>query len=306
MRSQMINEVIKDFTAFLVLESIVLAGYSFSLFILFQYVLQIRESNGGFNDDDEMRLVIESSFGNPLKAVATLFRSTFRGFERKIYNNSGNLSPIITIVFLFYMGTQLVLTLSMLVTFTRNVSHVNVSIKKRQPVRRCTNCLDAFEGELNKNNEMNEGSPTRQLNALYSEQNSASDDMEEWNRRIQIIEANVHKLGPLFHNKVNMKMGEELNQIESLKKEMDQIKQLKEDFNQVTGSTKQAKEDADEVMQIKEYLNDFKYLKDDVKQIQSSMTQIGVSSNRDGPNKKRLHEIKQISNDLMQTKKDLE
>eukprot|EP00210_Caulerpa_lentillifera_P003260 g3111.t2 len=157
MRSQMINEVIKDFTAFLVLESIVLAGYSFSLFILFQYVLQIRESNGGFNDDDEMRLVIESSFGNPLKAVATLFRSTFGGFERKIYNNSGNLSPIITIVFLFYMGTQLVLTLSMLVTFIRNVSDVNNGIKKRQPVRRCTNCLDAFEEEMNeKSNEMNE------------------------------------------------------------------------------------------------------------------------------------------------------
>lgn len=83
----MIENVIKDCVPFLALSFSILVGFSLALFILFEHSLQEKRLCKDVEEDrkdDEIKNAIEQSFGDPGKAMVTLFYAMIGTFEPKV------------------------------------------------------------------------------------------------------------------------------------------------------------------------------------------------------------------------------
>eukprot|EP00210_Caulerpa_lentillifera_P003243 g3096.t1 len=177
----MLKNFIKDCLACLVLEFVILTGFSFSLFIMFQYVLQNREPNG-IRNDDEIRPIVERSFGDPWKAMLTLICAMFGFFNPKIYHRSGALSPVITTVFVLYMGTQLVMVLSMFIVFMGEAYDNNDDDEDNLWIGRQT--LNAYERELTRKRvKMVKDCIRKEFSILRSRRGDVRYQMKQWHQR---------------------------------------------------------------------------------------------------------------------------
>jgi len=83
----MMENIVKDCAPFLALAFSILVGFSFCLFILFQYSLQEKRTLIHVGDDDETKIDIEECFGDPAKAMVTLFYAMIGTFETKVRNH---------------------------------------------------------------------------------------------------------------------------------------------------------------------------------------------------------------------------
>lgn len=80
----MIESIVKDCVPFLALAFAILVAFSFSLFVLFQHSLQEKRVLIGHGDEDEVKSNVDQCFGDPLKAMVTLFYAMIGTFEPKV------------------------------------------------------------------------------------------------------------------------------------------------------------------------------------------------------------------------------
>lgn len=82
----LIASVVKDCTFFLTLAILVLVGFGLSLFVVFQHSLNALECDDASMEDcgGAIRQKIYSSFGNPVKAMLTLFYAMIGTFDYEV------------------------------------------------------------------------------------------------------------------------------------------------------------------------------------------------------------------------------
>lgn len=84
----MIENIVNDCVPFLSLAFVILAGSSLALFILFQSSLHERRSDEGSGEEDEIKAMIEQCFGDPIKAMVTMFYAMIGTFEPTVTQTS--------------------------------------------------------------------------------------------------------------------------------------------------------------------------------------------------------------------------
>jgi len=85
----MIENVVRDCVPFLTLAFSILGGFSCCLFVLFQHSLQEKKMQQDTEEEeekDEFKNAIKQCFGDPLKAMVTLFYAMIGTFEPKVRN----------------------------------------------------------------------------------------------------------------------------------------------------------------------------------------------------------------------------
>jgi len=160
----MIENVVKDCISFLLLATLVLIGFSFALFNLFQHALSSDSLQNAkiHNEEDTLASMIDLSYGNPLKAMATLFyamlgtidievnsalrlRSHGRSY---IYSRCGNLAPLITLIFIAYLATQMIVMVNMLIAVMGDTFDRVKDTEQEQLLMGRARFIDACEASL--------------------------------------------------------------------------------------------------------------------------------------------------------------
>lgn len=80
----MIEHIVKDCIPFLTLAFVILSGFSLALFVLFQRSLQEKRVLEGVEENDEIKKDIDQCFGDPAKAMVTLFYAMIGTFDSKV------------------------------------------------------------------------------------------------------------------------------------------------------------------------------------------------------------------------------
>eukprot|EP00210_Caulerpa_lentillifera_P007620 g7278.t1 len=113
----LIASVVKDCTVFLTLAVVFLLGFGLFMFVVFQYSLSVLECTENSNEecDDEIRNKIFSSFGNPLKAMLTLFYAMIGTFDPEVYFHSGVVAPFVILMFVAFVSIQMVIMFNMVI-----------------------------------------------------------------------------------------------------------------------------------------------------------------------------------------------
>eukprot|EP00210_Caulerpa_lentillifera_P007840 g7482.t1 len=227
---------------------------NFALFVLFQHTLQEEGLNDN-EDSNEVRAIMQQSFGNPLKTMVTMFYAMIGTFEPQIYHNSGSLSFIITAMFVVYLAIQMIVMVNMLIAIIGDTFDRVKSSEEDQLLIGRARFIDACEAQLsNKDIEALENSIGKYLYVLFPKDDTIIDDVKFWQGRVKTIEDRVGKMIKDSQKEVMKKI--EGTNID-IKKNTSKLKEMKED-------TKKMKED---IAILKEMKDDTKQLKEDITEI---------------------------------------
>eukprot|EP00210_Caulerpa_lentillifera_P007742 g7388.t1 len=244
----MIENVLKDCLPFLVLALVILIGYSFALFILFQSPLQTikddvktNHSEEKDNENDEVIRLMEQSFRDPWRAMVTMFYAMIGTFESKIYYESGSFSLIITSAFITYLATQMIVMLNMLIAIMGDTFDRVKSTEEEQLLLGRARFIDACEAQLSKNEiKKIEADIGKYLYVLFPRDGDMTDEMKLWQGRVKTVEERVGKMIKESQKEVIKQVKEDLkqiqdsvNEIKDLKKDINEIKSMKEDMKQI-------------------------------------------------------------------------
>eukprot|EP00210_Caulerpa_lentillifera_P007841 g7483.t1 len=220
----MIENIIKDCVPFLSLALVILLGFSFALFILFQRALHEKKSIDNEDDYNETRDMIEQSFGDPWKAIVTMFYAMIGTFEPKIYCDSGSLSILITILFVMYLAIQMIVMVNMLVAIMGDTFDRVKSTEEEQLLMGRARFIDACEAQLSESNIQSiEDSIGEYLHVLYPKDEDAYNESKLWQGRVKTIEDKVAKMIKESEKRMTKRMEEKLDEI---KKDTNEIKQM--------------------------------------------------------------------------------
>eukprot|EP00210_Caulerpa_lentillifera_P007751 g7397.t1 len=261
----MIENIIKDCVPFLGLALVILLGFSFALFILFQQALHEIKSIGNEGDNNETRDMIEQSFGDPWKATITMFYAMIGTFEPKIYHDSGSLSILITIMFVFYLAMQMIVMVNMLIAIMGDTFDRVKSTEEEQLLMGRARFIDACEAQLSKK-EINEieSSIGEYLYVLLPKDEYVTDDIRMWQGRVKTIEDRVGKMIRDSDAKLLKKI-EENNK--EMKGDISELKKMKSDISEL----KKMKGDISELKKMKDDINELKKMKDDIDEIKQML-----------------------------------
>eukprot|EP00210_Caulerpa_lentillifera_P007815 g7457.t1 len=194
----MIANVIRDCIPFLTLSGIVLFGFSFGLFAMFQDVIQAIDSSKPEEDEgqeeNETHQKIVSSFETPQKAMLTLFYAMIGTFDVEVYSESGKLSPIIVLFFVLYLSIQAIVMFNMLIAIMSDTFDKVKSTEEEQLLMGRAQFIDACEAALTKSQieSMNE-KIGKYMYILFSKDDDVSKESIMWHGRINNIKDNVKK-----------------------------------------------------------------------------------------------------------------
>eukprot|EP00210_Caulerpa_lentillifera_P007783 g7427.t1 len=261
----MIENIIKDCVPFLGLALVILLGFSFALFILFQQALHEIKLIGNEDANNETRDVIEQSFGDPWKAIVTMFYAMIGTFEPKIYHDSGSLSILITIMFVFYLATQMIVMVNMLIAIMGDTFDRVKSTQEEQLLMGRARFIDACEAQLSeKDIEVIESSIGEYLYVLLPKDEYVTDDIRLWQGRVKTIEDRVGKMIRESDIKILKRMEEnnkEMNDgLEKMKGDISEIKQVKDSVEKMKGDISEIKQVKDSVEKMKGDIDEIKQM----------------------------------------------
>eukprot|EP00210_Caulerpa_lentillifera_P007787 g7431.t1 len=278
----MIENIIKDCVPFLGLALVILLGFSFALFSLFQQALHEIKLIGNEADTNETREIIEQSFGDPWKAIVTMFYAMIGTFEPKIYHDSGSLSILITIMFVFYLATQMIVMVNMLIAIMGDTFDRVKSTEEEQLLMGRARFIDACEAQLiEKGIEALESSIGEYLYVLLPKDEYVTNDIRLWQGRIKTTEDRVGKMIRRFEHKV-------LKKIEEHNKETrEDTKQMKEDMTKL-------KEMTDGLEKVKYDISELKEMKDNLEKVTGDISELKEMKEDNERIKEDINEIKQM------------
>eukprot|EP00210_Caulerpa_lentillifera_P007778 g7422.t1 len=261
----MIENIIKDCIPFLGLALVILLGFSFALFIFFQQALHEIKLIDNEDANNETRDIIEQSFGDPWKAIITMFYAMIGTFEPKIYHDSGSLSILITIMFVFYLATQMIVMVNMLIGIMGDTFDRVKSTKEEQLLMGRARFIDACEAQLSIT-DINaiESSIGEYLYVLLPKDEYVTNDIRLWQGGVKTIEDRVGRMIKDYETKVLKKI--EVNN----KKTRENTKQIKEDLTKL----KEMKDDITKLKKMKEDISEVKQVKDSVEKMKGDIDEI--------------------------------
>eukprot|EP00210_Caulerpa_lentillifera_P007810 g7453.t1 len=213
----MIENIIKDCAPFLVLALVILLGFSFAMFVLFQQALHE-------NDHNDTRDLIKQSFGNPWKTMVTMFYAMVGTFEPEVYHDSGSLSILITIMFILYLAAQMIVMVNMLIAIMADTFDRVKSTEEEQLLMGRARFIDACEAQLNQKDigaiELSIGN---YLYVLLPKDKNFDKGIQPWHGRVKTIEDKVEEMIKTSQKEIMEKMDEKL---EETKEDIREIKQL--------------------------------------------------------------------------------
>eukprot|EP00210_Caulerpa_lentillifera_P007785 g7429.t1 len=198
--------------------------------------------------DNEVRQIMEQSFGDPWKTIITLFYAMIGTFEPQIYYNTGSFSFIITIIFVLYLSTQMIVMINMLIAIMGDTFDRVKSIEEEQLLMGRARFIDACEAQLSTTNiKKIEDSIGKYLYCLVPKEGERIDEIKLWQGRVKTIEEKVSKT-------IKDSQREVTTQISNIKDEIKgEIKDMKKGFTeikQVKHNVEKMKCDIDEIKQM--------------------------------------------------------
>eukprot|EP00210_Caulerpa_lentillifera_P007770 g7414.t2 len=285
----MIENIVKDCVPFLGLALVILLGFSFALFSLFQQALHEIKLIGKEHDIKETRDVIEQSFGDPWKAIITMFYAMIGTFEPKTYHDSGSLSILITIMFVFYLVAQMIVMVNMLIAIMGDTFDRVKSTQEEQLLMGRARFIDACEAQLReKDIEDIESSIKVYLYVLLPKDEYVTDDIRLWQGRVKTIEDRVGRMIKDSETKVlnaikenNKEMKDDINKLkemnvslEKVKSNISELKEMKDGLEKVKGDISELKEMKDGLEKVKNDISEIKQVKDSVEKIKGDIDEI--------------------------------
>eukprot|EP00210_Caulerpa_lentillifera_P007789 g7433.t1 len=248
----MIENVIKDCLAFLVLTIVILIGSSLTLFILFQFPLQINKTyeanskhediKGTFEDEnkeDEVRTIMEQSFGDPWKAVITLFYAMIGTFEPTVYYDSGTLSYIITIAFVLYLAAQMIVMLNMLIAIMGDTFDRVKDTEEEQLLLGRARFIDACEAQLKQAAiDKIENGIEKYLYVVSPEDANQTEEMKDWQGKVKAIEKSIAQKISESETKIMNFLREDRNEITQIRQEVKKIMQMEDNIRKIEENIK--------------------------------------------------------------------
>eukprot|EP00210_Caulerpa_lentillifera_P005218 g4985.t1 len=141
----MIENVLRDCMSFLLMAFVVLVGFSISMFIVIQQFLHDYEMD---KEDDPMQK-IHDSFGNLIRVMVTLFYVMLGMFEPELFFLCGSLSPLIIVIFIAYLSSQMVVMLNMLIAIMGDTFDRVKNSEEEQLLLGKARFIDTCEAGLN-------------------------------------------------------------------------------------------------------------------------------------------------------------
>eukprot|EP00210_Caulerpa_lentillifera_P007820 g7462.t1 len=265
----MIENIIKDCVPFLGLAVVILFGFSFALFILFQQALHEIKLIDNEDDNNETKDIIEQSFGDPWKAIVTMFYAMIGTFEPKIYHDSGSLSILITIMFVFYLAMQMIVMVNMLIAIMGDTFDRVKSTEEEQLLMGRARFIDACEAQLSISDiDAIESSIGEYLYVLLPKDEYVTDDIRLWQGRVKTIEDRVGKMIKDSETKV-LKTIEKNNK--EIKHDITKLMEMKDGLEKMKGDISQLKEMKDDITKLKEIKEDNEGMKEDINEIKQML-----------------------------------
>eukprot|EP00210_Caulerpa_lentillifera_P007800 g7444.t1 len=305
----MIENIIKDCVSFLGLALVILLGFSFAMFILFQQALHEKKSIDNEDDDNEddyneTRDTIEQSFGDPWKAIVTMFYAMIGTFELEIYQDSGSLSILITIMFVFYLAMQMIVMVNMLIAIMGDTFDRVKSTEEEQLLMRRARFIDACEAQLSeKDIEAIESSIGKYLYVLLPKDEYVTDDIRLWQGRVKTIEDRVGKMIRDSEIKV-LKRIEENNKemkdgLEVVKGEMSKLSEMNDSLEKVKDDMSEIKQVKDSLKKVKDDISELKEMKSNLEKVKGDITKLEEIKEDNERMKEDINEIKQMLRNII-------
>eukprot|EP00210_Caulerpa_lentillifera_P009034 g8622.t1 len=207
----MIENVARDCIFFLILAALVLISFSFALFNLFQHILHnavLPNTKPESPRDDDLANIIKRSYGNPIKAMLTLFYAMVGEFNIEIYSGCGGLSPLIVLIFLIYLGVQMIVMLNMLIAVMGDTFDRVKDTEEEQLLMGRARFIDACEAMLaSKQIEELERNVKKHLYVLCPTQENLQDG-RLWHGRVKTLEDRVKNIVTQSQDQIIEKMKE--------------------------------------------------------------------------------------------------
>eukprot|EP00210_Caulerpa_lentillifera_P007865 g7506.t1 len=209
--------------------------------VLFQQALHEKKSESDEGDKNAIIHIIERSYGDPWKTMVIMFYAMIGTFDPEIYYDSGSLSSIITVLFILYLATQLIVMVNMLIATMGDTFDRVKSTNEEQLLIGRARFIDACEAQLRQENITTlEDSIGTYLFVLFPNDGEVIDEMQVWQGRVKTIEDRVGDMIKELRKDIMMKFEENIgkmmtveectNQLETMNIE---IKEMKRDIEQI-------------------------------------------------------------------------
>eukprot|EP00210_Caulerpa_lentillifera_P007761 g7406.t1 len=263
----MIQSVIKDSLPFLFLAFVLLIGFSITLFGLFQHSLQEKRKRSG--EDDDVAHMIEQSFGNPPKAMLTLFYAMVGTFEPEIYYNSGSLYWIIVTISGLYLSLQMIIVLNTIIAAMGDTYDRVQTTEEELLLYERAKFIDCLEAQLSKNEIAKLEDSIKKY--LYFLEPKDEDEIKLWQGRVLTIEEKVRIMikesQEIVMTQINTSMKKIEANMKKVEADMNEVKQVKHDLSKM-------EKDISEIKDIKKDMHGITQMKDDIEKLKKDIVEI--------------------------------